>query len=377
MTTHLKIVADQQIPWVNELFSSWGEVVQLPGRSIDHNHVTNADILLVRSITLVNQDLLHNTRIKFVGSATAGTDHMDIAWLQHNTIAYATAKGANAIAVAEYVVCCIAALCKQKLFTGNNVRAGVIGIGHVGTHVVSRLKTLGFEVLVNDPPRAAQEPDFISTPLAEFHNLDLICLHTPLTTTGSYPTRHLINKDFLQQQQPGCVVLNAGRGEVIAANDLRQYGQHLIWCLDVWPYEPNIDLALLQQAKLATPHIAGYTVEAKSRAVFMLYQAAQSALQLQGQPFLSSSLPVIELNLTPATSTWQDTVLAIYDPMRDTKVTRSTLLACGNAPGKCFDQLRRDHPPRHEFNNVRLKVEEIAISAHNSAILKQLGFVIA
>ncbi|MGB6976081.1 MAG: 4-phosphoerythronate dehydrogenase, partial [Gammaproteobacteria bacterium] len=259
MTTHLKIIADQQIPWVTELFSAWGEVVQLPGRSIAHEHVVDADILLVRSITQVNQNLLQHSRIKFVGSSTAGTDHIDLAWLQHNHIAHATAKGSNAIAVAEYVVCCVAALQKQGLLTGNKLRAGVVGIGHVGTQVVQRLKTLGFEVLCNDPPRVQQEPGFISTPLTDFQNLDLICLHTPLTTTGEHSTHQLIGKDFLQRQQPGCVLLNAGRGEVIAVDDLWQYGQHLVWCFDVWPHEPNIDLPLVHQTKLATPHIAGYT----------------------------------------------------------------------------------------------------------------------
>jgi erythronate-4-phosphate dehydrogenase len=375
MTNHLKIIADQQIPGVTELFSAWGEVVQLPGRSITHEHVADADILLVRSITPVNQILLHNSRIKFVGSGTAGINHMDIDWLQHNHIAYATAKGCNAIAVAEYVVCCVAALQKQGLLTGNKLRAGVVGMGHVGTEVVQRLKTLGFELLGNDPPRAQQEPDFISTPLSDFQNLDLICLHTPLTTTGEHPTHRLIGKDFLQRQRPGCVLLNAGRGEVIAIDELWQYGQHLVWCLDVWPHEPAIDLALANQAKLATPHIAGYTAQAKWRAVLMLYQAAQWALQLPRQLPLSNPLAVTTpLELSMTTPTWQDTVLAIYDPWHDTEITRSALLNCGNLLGKCFDDLRQHHPQRYEFNNVRFQGENAKIRQKDKEILEQLGF---
>ncbi|MGB6977405.1 MAG: DUF3410 domain-containing protein, partial [Gammaproteobacteria bacterium] len=126
------------------------------------------------------------------------------------------------------------------------------------------------------------------------------------------------------------------------------------------------------------PHIAGYTVQAKSRAVLMLYQAAQLALQLQGQLLLSNPLAATtELKLTSATLTWQDTVLMIYDPGRDTEITRSTLLKCGNPPGKCFDKLRQHHQPRHEFSNVHLMLEGTKKQSHNSDILEQLGFVLS
>jgi erythronate-4-phosphate dehydrogenase len=333
--------------------------------------------LLVRSITRVNQNLLQHSRIKFVGSGTAGTDHMDLTWLQNNHISYATAKGCNAIAVAEYVVCSIAALQKQGLLTGKKLRAGVVGVGYVGREVVTRLKALGFEVLVNDPPRALQEPDFISMPLTDFQDLDLICLHTPLTTSGDHATHHLINQDFLQRQKPGCVLLNAGRGEVIAVEDLWHYGQHLLWCFDVWPDEPNISVALLHQAKLATPHIAGYTVEAKLRAVHMLYQAAQLALQLPGQSILPSPFDgTTELKLASAVLTWQDILLSHYNPLLDTENTRSTLLACNStARGQCFDELRQHHPQRHELSKVHILLAGTPLPLFDSAVLQQLGFV--
>ncbi len=368
----MKIIADEAIPLVIDLFSPWGEVVLLPGRQIKASDVKDADILLVRSITPVNQSLLAGSQVKFVGSCTAGMDHLDIQWLDQTGIAYANTAGFNAEAVAEYVVCVAAALRQTKLLPSQNNKAGVIGVGRVGRRVITHLENLGFSVLQNDPPRAALESDFSSTSLSAFTGCDLICLHTPLTRQGLYPTYHLINRDFLQQLKPGTIILNAGRGAVINTDDLLKFGRHLIWCFDVWEHEPNINLTALELAAIATPHIAGYTMQAKLRGTLMIYQAALKALQLPVQPLSPSLAPTFDLASTA--QTWEELVLEIYNPMTDTTRLKSSLLnSTPEQIGLCFDDLRKHHLQRHEFDAIRLEQTQ-QFTILDLDIIKHLGF---
>ena len=172
------ILIDNEIPLPTDVFPSDVNVESLPASEITASAVKQADGLLIRSVTKVNETLLANSQVKWVATATSGIDHLDTMWLDKKNIHWAAAPGCNAIAVAEYVAYCVAALKRAGHLTSTNLRAGVIGVGHVGKRVVSILKELGFEVLENDPPRKQDEPDFHSTPLTDFHNLDLICLHT-------------------------------------------------------------------------------------------------------------------------------------------------------------------------------------------------------
>lgn len=369
----MKIVADENIPLIAELFSPLGEVVLLPGREITSQKINDADILLTRSITPVNANLLHNSQVKFVGTATTGTDHIDINWLKDHNIFFADAKGSNATAVAEYVTCCIASLQSRNLLAEKNIRAGIIGIGHVGNKVLEKFTAMNFEILANDPPRAAIEPDFISTPLTAFYDLDIICLHTPLTIAGSFPTYHLINKDFLKKLKPGCILLNAGRGAVINSADLYRYGQHLQWCSDVWEHEPEIEMKILQNAVIATPHIAGYTAEAKLHGALMLYQAAQHYLAFPRMEFDDALFPKIDLSVS-SNSSWREILLQVYNPETDTKLMQQTLIS---APAtdipKHFDYLRKHYRKRHEFASIILQ-NGANLKNFDRQLLLQLGF---
>jgi erythronate-4-phosphate dehydrogenase len=368
----VKIVADEAIPLVLELFSSWGEIVLLPGRQIKAKDVATADILLVRSITPVNQALLQDSQVKFVGSCTAGLDHVDINYLKRAQIAYANAAGFNAEAVAEYVVAVVAALRQIKLLPSHDSTVGIIGVGRVGSRVASRLQNLGYNIIHNDPPRAEQEPDFTSVALTEFNNLDMVCLHTPLIQHGPHPTYHLINRDFLQQLKPGTVILNAGRGAVINTEDLINFGRDFIWCLDVWEQEPYINLTALKLATIATPHIAGYTMQAKLRGTLMIYQEALRQLQLPVQPLSASLAPTSDLAANA--QTWEQLILNIYNPLTDTERLKSSLLQLTpEQAGLCFDSLRKHHVQRHEFDAIRLQQTQ-QLKKSDLEILKQLGF---
>lgn len=272
----MKIVADSHIPFIKEYFGQFGELLLKSGRDINHHDVVDADILLVRSITHVDKALLTNTNVKYVGSVTAGADHIDMHFLEEAGIGLCLASGFNAPPVADYVVGVIAALQKQERLLQSGLRAAVVGVGSVGKLVEARLNTLNISTLLCDPLRAENETSFQSTPLHELTDLDVITLHVPLTRKGRYPTYHFIDKTFLQRQKPGCVLINASRGSVINSQELLQYGKHLHWCFDVWEHEPVINKSVLANVFIATPHIAGYSVQSKIRGIDMIYKKARA-----------------------------------------------------------------------------------------------------
>src|SRR3990167_2411841 len=252
----MKIVADSHIPYLDKYFGGKDKLVLKPGRIMTADDVRDADILLVRSVTQAGRGLLSGSRVKFVGSVTAGADHLDTQWLNQAGIAYAVAAGFNAPPVADYILSVIAALQRKTVLPDSGIRACVIGVGHVGQRVASQLKLLGIEVLLCDPVRAANEPDFKSVPLSTISDQDVILLHVPLTKSGEHPTYHFIDKAFLSRQKPGCVLINASRGSVINTEDLMHHGRHLFWCFYVFEHEPKINKGILERAMIATPHIA-------------------------------------------------------------------------------------------------------------------------
>lgn len=266
----MKIIADKEIPYLNNFFGNQGDLIQLPTEKIDAQSIKDADVLFVRSVTPITSQLISNSSVRFIGSATAGTDHMDLFYLNEKGIAWSNAPGCNAKAVADYVLLSVAVLIEQGVLPNQPLRAGVIGVGNVGEQVSEILKKLGFSVVLNDPPRAANEVNFVSTSLDQFYDLDFICLHTPLTKTGDYPTLHLLDQDFLSKLNPRCVLLNAGRGACIDTQALKQL--ILTAILDVWESEPNIDAELANSMMIATTHIAGYSQPAKYRATKQLFE---------------------------------------------------------------------------------------------------------
>lgn len=356
----MKIVADENIPCLEHYFGAC-ELVLKPGRAITRDDLFDANMLIVRSITKVDALLLHDTPVKFVGSTTAGFDHLDTTWLDQAGIQWSVATGCNANAVAEYVVCAIAALQKQGLLTQKNLRAAVIGVGNVGKRVAEKFAVLGFEVLQYDPLRAENENEFKSVSFEEINHVDFISIHTPLTRHGKFPTFHLIDKTFLNRQKNQCVLLNAGRGEVVSFSDLKQYGKHLNWCFDVWENEPHIDHDVLQSSLIATPHIAGYSIEAKIRGIDMIYQAAleRQLIAPSVHPGLEHSLQKIQMN---DCHDWRDVMLKIYDPMHTTQQLK-------NHP-ETFDLLRKHFQERHELSGIEMV--DVRLSTEDESMLRQL-----
>lgn len=349
----LKIVADENIPALEHYFGDLGTLVRYPGRTLTQEQLADADILLVRSVTRVNQSLLEGTPVRFVGSCTIGTDHLDVDWLERNGIYWSAAPGCNANSVVEYVFCALAALGMDW----RGLSFGIVGCGNVGGLLQKRLHSLDETCAVYDP-WLPDNPD--SGSLEQVLSQDIVCLHAPLVKGGQYPSLHMIGEEQLTHIRDGSVLISAGRGAVIDNRALLQILQKercFSTVLDVWENEPGIDKELLKLVDLGTPHIAGYSLDGKLAGTRMIREALSSALDL--------ALPVVDESgrdesakqqvgpgVTPA-----ELLLQMYDPRNDDSRLRA--VARGTEPmAKAFDRLRREYPERLEFSHY-------SASAHN------------
>ena len=278
----MNITADENIPYVKEAFSALGNVNTINGRSISSADLQKTDILLVRSVTPVNKSLLENTAVKFVASATAGFNHIDLDYLNAQNIGFARAPGSNAISAAEYVFAgiCLWTLKEQK--TLSDLSIGIIGCGNVGSRVKRLCEAAGLKCVINDPPlEKTKRSDFIFSPIEDALACDIVTLHTPLAHDGEHPTFRLMNKKYIHQLKPETLFINASRGEVVQEPALLSRMNHLndlTLILDVWENEPKINLQMLEHTLLGTPHIAGYSIDGKVRGTEMIYQAVRNFL---------------------------------------------------------------------------------------------------
>ncbi|WP_428036384.1 4-phosphoerythronate dehydrogenase [Amphritea sp.] len=373
----LNIVADENIPALERLFGHLGTIRKLPGRTIQNSDLQQADLLLVRSVTRVDQQLLENTPVRFVGTATIGTDHIDTGWLEANRIGFSCAPGCNADAVAEYVISCLLLVAAEQGFSLTDKVVGIVGVGNVGRRLQQRLVDLGVKLLLNDPPRAAGgEEGFIglSDLLAQ---ADIVCLHTPLTRSGVHPSYHLLNAQNLHMIKPGAILLNAGRGPVIDNKALLNWHQgrsDVTLLLDVWEDEPVVDSHLAQRVRIGTPHIAGYTLDGKIRGTWMLYRAFCQQQGITPGIELSDCLahagPAPEIVLD-GSETLTNIVNAIYQPEADFKRFMDSLVDAGSQP-QAFDLLRKNYPVRREFVAARFTGVEPAPALRQQ--LQAVGF---
>jgi erythronate-4-phosphate dehydrogenase len=372
------------MPFVQEAFSGLGDTVVLAGRSISADDLRDADILAIRSTTEVNEALLADSDIKFVGTATIGFNHMDIGYLDERGIAWCASPGCNANSVAEYVTSALLSLASRHGFTLADKTIGVIGIGNVGSRVVQNAHALGMRVLQNDPPRARTEGV-----TAEFLDLDqvlegadIITLHVPLTKDGTDPTYHIVDDSFLRKLSPGTILVNSSRGAVVdtdllvAAIDDGTVGHAVI---DTWENEPAYSRTLLDIASLGTPHIAGYSFEGKVAGTLTVYRKACHFLGVEPEWTPASLMPV------PATATlhieasgredqevlWE-IVSSIYNIENDDSALRDAATDDLDECARRFDALRNGYPVRREFPATKVTIEGGSPSLADTAAA--LGF---
>lgn len=361
----ITIAADENIPHVRDAFADLGHVRLTPGRALTAAAVKDADVLLVRSVTRVDESLLGGSQVKMVATATIGTDHVDQAYLSQAGIAFAGAAGSNANSVGEYIVAALLTLAERERIRLAGKVIGVIGVGHVGGNVVSKCQALGMTVLKNDPPLKEQtgSDEYIELPdlLAAS---DVVTLHVPLTVSGRWPTRHMVNDAFLHALRPGCWMLNASRGAVIDESALKKSAgsRRIRTALDVWGNEPRIDTDLLTQVDLGTAHIAGYSFDGKINGTQMIYEAVCKFLgrtpSWQGRwimPVPPTPVLTIDPTDTDEQHTLHQTVTRIYDIEADDRRLREILTSTPETRSRHFDQLRKHYPIRREFFNTALE----------------------
>ena len=346
----MRLVVDANMAGVEAAFAGWGEVVRRPGRTLAPDDVASADALFVRSVTRVNADLLAGSRVRFVGSATIGTDHVDTAWLREQGIGFAHAPGCNADAVADWVVASLAALDASGRHTLGSGSVGIIGVGNVGTRVVRRLTALGYTVQACDPPRAEQEGEAGFVDLATALASDVVSVHVPLTTAGRHATHHLLDTAGLARIPAGGILLNAARGGVVDEEALATRlddGPDLHAVIDTWADEPEIAVDLLARVTLGSPHIAGYSLEGRLRGTAAVARAAAAffgrACTWDWRQDLPASPPAVR------SGPLADAILNAYDPRSDDRALRDIARLAPADRGAAFDALRRDYPMRREF----------------------------
>ncbi|GAA0784365.1 4-phosphoerythronate dehydrogenase PdxB [Marinobacterium sediminicola] len=365
---HLTIVADENIPALVPLFQRFGTLRTCAGRSMTAEDLKDADVLLVRSVTRVSSELLKDTPVRFVGTATIGTDHVDQEWLHQQGIGFSSAPGCNADSVVEYVLSSLLQLAFEQRFSLLDKAVGIVGVGNVGGRLQQRLQAMGIQVLLCDPPRQAVEGgDFVSLDHV-LKEADILALHTPLTREGDWPTYHLLNANNLPRLKQNAVLLNAGRGPVIdnaALLAVSQSRPDLTLVLDVWEHEPAVDVRLAERCAIATPHIAGYSLDGKIRGTWMLYKALCEHLQLPAELELGEVLPpstVRELRVSDAEDLLTPARL-VFDPYRDDRAFRKTLYLPADEQRLAFDRLRREYPERREYCTLKLVIEGDRVSS--------------
>nr|WP_298110108.1 4-phosphoerythronate dehydrogenase PdxB [uncultured Pseudomonas sp.] len=362
----MRIVADENIPLLDEFFAGFGEIRRLPGRAIDRAAVADAELLLVRSVTKVDRALLHRSPVKFVGTCTIGTDHLDLEYFQQAPIAWSSAPGCNARGVVDYVLGSLLVLAEEQGVELSSRTYGIVGAGQVGGRLLEVLRGLGWRVLVCDPPRhAAEGGDFVTLEqlVAE---CDVISLHTPLDRDGAHPTHHLFDAARLAQLKTGAWLINASRGAVVANAALRELlglRTDLRVVLDVWEGEPQVDVALAALCRIATPHIAGYSLDGKLRGTAQIYQALCRYLGCAETQTLEALMPAPwlgELSISgSADPAWALATLcrAVYDPRRDDADFRRSLRGDEASRRLAFDGLRKHYPMRREIDGLRVAVQ--------------------
>jgi erythronate-4-phosphate dehydrogenase len=377
----MKIVVDENISFAEEAFSTMGDVQLSHGREITNEMLRDADALIVRSIANVNEELLSNTPVRFVGTATIGTDHIDKNYLQQNGITFADAAGCNSHAVKEYVFAAIFNLCVKHNISLVGKSIGIIGCGNIGSKVAEVAESLGLKVYKNDPPlqRAGNSNKFCS--LDEALECDIVTCHVPLNKGGKDNTVHLIDEDKLKIIRPGAILINSSRGPVIDNKALKQklmkhIDLHVV--LDVWENEPDFDVELLKLIDIGSAHIAGYSLEGKVNGTTLVYNALCNHLDIS--PKWAPKLPEVENSLIKvdhcaSTEEFYFKLFnQVYPISEDDLLMRETLSMEETEVGSHFDNLRKTYRLRRELNNYKLVPNIFTIRFSEPLKLLRLNF---
>ncbi len=381
----MKIIVASSVLQGREAFETLGDVSLMPDDHISRSHLLDADILICRSKTRINQSLLDGTAVRFVGCAVAGMDHIDASFMEEAGIAWCVAPGCNANSVAEYVVTALLIEARRHDWTMDEMTMGVIGVGHTGTRVLEKAMALGINTLSNDPPRAAMESSaknsFVSLDTL-LQASDVITMHVPLKYDGRWPTAGLVDYRFFERFESGKLFINTARGEVMNSDAVRDALQHGVVrqaVLDVWEDEPHIRKDLLDMVDIGTPHIAGYSYEGRLQGTRMVYEEVCHFLEVDpvwpgingngyGQEHCIDATNMSDQNV------WTQLATTAYPLLIDDEHFRAGVSTDSDTMAKHFVHCRQHYPERHEFSACRIRLQNASSRAVDGAW--KLGFQI-
>ena len=373
----MKIIIDNKIPYIKGALEPFAEVVYLPGSETTAEVVKDADAIITRTRTKCNKDILGNSSVKFIATATIGFDHIDTEYCKATGIEWTNAPGCNAESVNQYITSALFSWSMKNRTDLKDKTIGIIGVGQVGSRVAKTCEILGMKVLLNDPPRERVEGSEIFVSLKTIQEkADIITFHVPLNMKGEDSTFHLVNDIFIQELNKKPLLINSCRGEVFntkAINNAVDYKTISGLIIDCWENEPQIDLDLLNKVDFGTPHIAGYSKDGKANGTKMSVQAVSRFFNLGIDNWKPANIElpentVIEIdgNQRREYSILAEAILSTYDIENDFDALKTS--------PESFEKLRGDYPVRREFNSYSIKSKNIESKTLEK--LKQLGFKI-
>jgi erythronate-4-phosphate dehydrogenase len=373
----MKIVADNNIPFLKGVLESYATIEYYPGAEITNEVVKDADALIVRTRTKCYADLLKDSKVRFITTATIGFDHIDTTYCKSNGIKWANAPGCNSGSVMQYIASVFVFLSEKNGFNYQNKTLGVIGVGNVGSKVVSLASALGMKVLLNDPPRERKEGKGKFVSLKEIkQKADIITFHVPLNRTGIDKTLHLADDSFFRDIHPETIIINSSRGEVISTSSLlAALKQKKIKAavLDVWEKEPDINTELLNLVDIGTPHIAGYSTDGKAMGTAMSVQAISRYFGFKLNDWIPVNLPQISDNLIEINCDGLSFQEVINKAIKKTYDVTKENITFKNSP-QTFEMHRTNYPVRREFGFYKLKL--INDRKNFKSLLHKIGFTL-
>jgi len=373
----MKIIIDEKIPFIKGVLEPYSDVLYLPAADITAKEVSNADGLIIRTRTNVNEELIGNSSVRFVATATIGYDHIDTEYCDDHNIFWTNSPACNSGSVMQYIAACLASLAQENKIRLSQKTLGIVGVGNIGKKVAKLAEILGMKVLLNDPPRQNAEGKNIFCSLdAILQKSDIISLHVPLVEVAEYYTENLVDTLFLEKMKNDAILINTSRGEVVSNKALKQalktkrIGGAI---LDVWEKEPDIDPELATILHIATPHIAGYSLDGKSNATAMVVQSASEYFGFPLETWKPQNLELpqnqdFELdcsNKTPEEFVF-NAILHTYNIRSESERFLKDLSQ--------FENYRNNYPLRREFGAYKVHLKNS--SEEMIEKVKELGFLV-
>ena len=372
----IRIIADNKIPFLKGALEEVADIEYLPGGKINNDSVKSADAMIIRTRTRCDEELLKDSKVSFIASATIGYDHIDTDYCESQGIKWTNAPGCNSSSVEQYVTSALLTFAEKYNFRLKDRVIGIVGVGNVGRKVSRVANSLGMKVLHNDQKKKKNEGSYGFYSLDEIKDMsDIITFHVPLNTRGEYRTLDMVDRNFLTSLKNEAIIINTSRGEILDENALKQglsSGKIKDAIIDVWRNEPLIDPELVNKCGIATSHIAGYSVDGKAKGAEMSVRAVSDFFGLGRNNWSPSGLPGPEINnivIDCGSMSEEEIVREVYtrtyDIMKDDESLRNNL--------EKFEDLRGNYPVRREPSNYYVRLNNNPFE-YLEEVLEEMGF---